>query len=352
MGAVIRLLSAVLVVRQIVRSPDQDGPSRRPPVPATGTSGEAPGVPGARARSPQEVPARGWWQIVRRAFAESSADNVSMLAGGVAFFGFLAIIPALIALVSLYGLVADPAQVAATIENLSSALPASARDLVVGQIASVVNAGTGSLTVGLVISVLAALFSASSGTQNLMAAINIAYDEDEGRSAVKLRALALALTVGAILFVVVAVALVAVAPVLLDGLGTAGRILAQVVRWVLLVGLVVLGLAVVYRVAPDRDAPRFRWVTPGSVVATLLWVVGSVAFSLYVDNFGSYNKTYGALAGVVVFLLWLYLTSYIVLLGAEVNSEAEYQTEQDTTRGPPQPMGSRGAAKADDAVDA
>ena len=267
-------------------------------------------------------------------------------------FGFLAIIPALIALVSLYGLVADPAQVASTIENLSSALPASARDLVVGQIESVVNAGTGSLTTGLVISVLAALFSASSGTQNLMAAINIAYDESEGRGAVKLRALALALTVGAVLFVVVAVALVAVAPVLLDGLGTAGRILAQVVRWVLLVGLVVSGLAVAYRVAPDRDAPRFRWVTPGSVVATLLWVVGSVLFSLYVDNFGSYNKTYGALAGVVVFLLWLYLTSYIVLLGAEVNSEAEYQTEQDTTRGRPQPMGSRGAAKADDAVDA
>ncbi|MDD7938362.1 YihY/virulence factor BrkB family protein [Actinomycetospora lutea] len=351
MGLVVRLLSAVLVVRQVLQGPGDDPPRRRAAPTAAG-AGTAPAVPGARARSPQEVPARGWWQIVRRGFRESSADNVSMLAGGVAFFGFLAIIPALIALVSLYGLVADPAQVAATIEGLSEALPASAQSLVTDQIAAVVGAGTGSLTAGLVISVLAALFSASSGTQNLMAAINIAYDETEGRGAVKLRALALALTLGAIVFVIVAVALVAVAPLLLDALGTAGRVLAQVVRWVLLVGLVVVGLAVAYRIAPDRDAPRFRWVTPGSLFATLLWIVGSIAFSFYVDNFGSYNKTYGTLAGIVVFLLWLYLTSYIVLLGAEINSEAEYQTEQDTTRGAPQPMGTRGAAKADDAVDA
>lgn len=349
MGAVVRLLSAVLVVRSVVRGPDEDAPPRRRSSVPSGTGGA---VPGAQAASPVQVPARGWWQILRRAFAEGSKDNVSMLAGGVAFFGFLAVIPALIALVSLYGLVADPTEVAATIEGLSEALPASAQQLVADQIGSVVSAGTGSLTTGLVISVLAALFSASSGTQNLMAAINIAYDETESRGAVKLRALALGLTVGAIVFVVVAIVLVAVAPIVLDALGTVGRILGQVVRWVLLVGLVVLGLAAVYRIAPDRDAPRLRWVTPGSGIATVLWVVGSVAFSFYVDNFGSYNKTYGTLAGIVVFLLWLYLTSYIVLLGAEINSEAEYQTERDTTKGPPQPMGTRGAAKADDAVDA
>ena len=350
MGAVVRLLSAVLVIRHVIRGRDGTAPRPRPRPRSTATGQGGVVVPGGRAGSPAEVPPRGWWQIVRRAFAESSADNVSMLAGGVAFFGFLAIIPALIALVSLYGLVADPAEVAATIEGLSEALPASAQQLVADQIGSVVSAGSGSLTTGLVISVLAALFSASSGTQNLMAAINIAYDETEGRGAVKLRAIALALTAGAIVFVVVAIVLVAVAPILLDGLGTAGRVLGQVVRWVLLVGLVVAGLAVVYRVAPDRDAPRFSWVTPGSFAATVLWIVGSVAFSFYVDNFGSYNKTYGTLAGIVVFLLWMYLTSYIVLLGAEINSEAEYQTEKDTTKGPAQPMGARGAAKADDVV--
>ncbi|HEY2194925.1 MAG TPA: YihY/virulence factor BrkB family protein [Actinomycetospora sp.] len=342
-----RLLSAGLVARSVVhgvrRSPDADRPPRSP-------NGVPDTPPGSRAATPTDIPPAGWWQIVRRAFAESSKDKVSMLAGGVAFFGFLAVFPALIALVSLYGLVADPAQAAHTLESVTSALPETARPLVAEQLQSVVTSSSGGLTTGLIIAALAALFSASSGTQNLMAAVNIAYDETEGRNAVKLRALALALTLGAVVFVIVSIALVAVAPIVLDQLGGPGQVIGQVVRWVLLVLLVVVGLAVLYRVAPDRDAPRFRWVTLGSVAATVLWVVGSVLFSLYVDNFGSYNKTYGALAGVVVLMLWIYLTSYIVLLGAEINAESELQTVEDTTKGRPQPMGSRGATKADDVV--
>jgi membrane protein len=341
-----QLLSAGLVARSVVngvRHPE-DADRRRPRTEAPDTP------PGSRAAKPTEIPPTGWWQIVRRAFAESSKDNVSMLAGGVAFFGFLAIFPALIALVSLYGLVADPAQAAQTLESVTSALPESARPLVAEQLQAVVTSSSGGLTTGLVISALAALFSASSGTQNLMAAVNIAYDETEGRNAVKLRLLALALTLGAVVFVIVSIALVAVAPIVLDHLGVVGQVVGQIVRWVLLVLLVVVGLAVLYRVAPDRDAPRFRWVTLGSVAATVLWVVGSVVFSLYVDNFGSYNKTYGALAGVIVLMLWMYLSAYIVLLGAEINAESELQTVRDTTKGPPKPMGSRGAAKADDVV--
>lgn len=306
--------------------------------------------PGAWAEGPTEIPARGWWQIVRRAFAESSKDNVSMLAAGVAFFGFLAIFPALIALVSLYGLVANPEQAAATVRSVTSALPSNVQPLIADQLGSVASGSNGGLTTGLIIATLAALYSASSGTQNLIAAVNIAYDESENRNFLKLRGLALALTLGAILFILVAIALVAVAPIVLGYLGTVGQIVGQIVRWVLLVVLVVLGLAAVYRLAPDRDAPRFRWVSLGSAVATVLWIAGSVVFSFYVNNFGSYNKTYGALAGVVVLLLWLYLTSYIVLLGAEINSESELQTAQDTTKGRPQPMGQRGATKADDAV--
>jgi membrane protein len=149
--------------------------------------------------------------------------------------------------------------------------------------------------------------------------------------------------------VLVAIALVAVVPVVLDALnlGVVGTIVAQVLRWVLLVVVVVIALAVVYRVAPDRDAPKFAWTSPGAIVATVLWVIGSALFSLYVNNFGSYNATYGALAGVVVLLLWMYLTSYIVLLGAEINAEAERQTLRDTTKGPEQPMGERRAQAAD-----
>src|SRR6185437_12403613 len=198
-----------------------------------------------------------------------------------------------------------------------------------------------------------ALWSASSGTGNLLKAINIAYDEDENRGFLKVRGIALALTLGAIVFVLLTLALVAVVPVVLNvlPLGPVGTVLAQVLRWVLLVALVVAALAVTYRIAPDRDQPRFSWVTTGSLVATVLWIIGSIAFSLYVNNFGSYNKTYGAIAGVVVLMLWLYLTSYIVLLGAEINAESERQTREDTTRGAPAPRGERGAAAADEVAD-
>jgi membrane protein len=306
-------------------------------------------IPGERAETPAQIPPAGWRQVARRALKESSADNVPMLAGGVAYFAFLAVFPALIAAISLYGLIADPTTVAAQLRSLAAILPQSTQPLIADQLNAVVSTSGGALTIGLIVSVLAALWSASSGTANLIKAINIAYDEDEHRGTIKLRAIALGLTLGAIVFVLLTLGLVAVVPVALDALpiGTLGRLLAQVLRWVALVGLVVVALAVVYRIAPDRDAPRFRWVSVGALVATALWVLGSIGFSLYVNFFGNYNKTYGAVAGVVVLMLWLYLTSYIVLLGAEVNAESERQTRRDTTRGPAQPMGTRGADAAD-----
>ncbi len=309
--------------------------------------------PGRDARNPTEIPSRGWWQVTRRAFKEASADHVPMLAGGVAFFAFLAVFPAIIAAITLYGLVADPTTVAAQARSFTAALPQSAQPLVAGQITQVTQGSGGGLTIGLVVSLLAALWSASGGVSNLMQAVNIAYDEDESRGFLKLRGTALLLTLGAIVFVLLTLALVAVVPVLLGALalGPAATVIAQVVRWVLLVLVLVVALAVVYRLAPDRDAPRFRWVSVGAVVATVLWIIGSVVFSLYVNNFGRYGNTYGALAGVVVLLLWLYLTSYVVLLGAEINAEAEKQTARDTTQGEPVPRGERGAVAADEVVD-
>jgi membrane protein len=306
-------------------------------------------LPGVAAEKPTEIPARGWKQIVKRSWAENTADNMPIIAGGVAFFAFLAIFPALIAMISIYGLVASPQTVAQQVEDISRALPSSAAGLITDQLRSITSHPGGARTVGLVVSILAALWSASGGVGNLMTAVNIAYDEVETRSFVKRKATALALTVGAIVFVLVTLALVAVLPAVLDRLplGIVGTVLAQVARWVLLLGVMAGSLAVLYRVAPDRDAPRFRWVTLGSVVVTVLWAVVSVAFSLYVNNFGSYDKTYGAIAGVIVLMLWLYLTCYLVLLGAEINAEAEHQTAQDTTEGDPAPMGQRGATAAD-----
>jgi membrane protein len=306
--------------------------------------------PGDDARTPAQIPARGWWQVTKRAFAEGKTDNVPILAGGVAFFAFLALFPAMIAALTLYGLVSDPATVAGQISSLAQLLPETARPLVTDQLNSVAAGGGGALSVGLIVSLLAAVWSASGGTMNLIKATNVAYDEDESRGFIKLRGIALLLTLGAVVFLLLAVALVAVVPALFNALGLAGvgLVIAQIVRWVLLVVLVVVALAIVYRVAPDRDAPRFAWVSTGAIVATVLWVIGSILFSLYVSNFGSYNKTYGALAGVIVLMLWLYLTSYVVLLGAEINAESEKQTSRDSTVGPEAPRGQRGAEAADD----
>jgi membrane protein len=272
-----------------------------------------------------------------------------MLAAGVAFFAFLAIPPALIAALTLYGLVADPQTVARQMQGLAGSLPREAQPLIADQLNAVVSGSNGALSLGLAVSVLLALWTASSGTSNLMAAVNIAYDEQETRGFLKLRAIALALTLGAIVFMLLTLFLLAAVPPLLQALqlGIVGTILAQVIRWALLVALVIAALAIVYRLASNRDAPKFVWTSPGAIIATVLWVLGSGLFSLYVNNFGSYNKTYGTLAGIIVFLLWLYLTSYIILLGAEINAEAEKQTAADTTVGDPVPMGQRRAVAAD-----
>ncbi|HJX45527.1 MAG TPA: YihY/virulence factor BrkB family protein [Geodermatophilus sp.] len=310
-------------------------------------------LPGVDATRPTHIPLRGWKQIVKRAWAENSADNMPIIAAGVAFWGFLSIFPALIALISIYGLVASPETVARQIEELSAALPRSAAELVTDQLNTITSRSGGALTFGLIASVGAALFSASGGVNNLVTAVNIAYDEVETRNFVKLRALSLLLTLGATLFVLITFSLVAVVPAVLDAipLGPFATVLTQVVRWVLLLGVVVGSLSVLYRLAPDRDDPKFRWVSLGSIVVTLIWALVSLLFSFYVNNFGSYDKTYGAIAGVIVLMLWLYLTCYLILLGAEINSEAEHQTAQDTTAGPEVPMGERNATMADELPD-
>jgi membrane protein len=305
--------------------------------------------PGATASQPKDIPTKGWFQITKRAWAEAKVDQVPLLAAGVAFYSFLSLFPAMIAAVTIYGLVADPATVARQTKAISDALPSDAASIITDQMEAIAAQPQQSLGLGLVIALALALWSASGGVGNIVSAVNIAYDEEETRGFVKRKALALAFTLGAILFVVVAVTLIAVTPLLLDAFIPDGalHVLLNAARWVGLVIAVAIALAVLYRYAPDRDSPRFAWVSIGAAVATLIWVVASVGFSLYVDNFGSYSKTYGALAGVAVLMLWLWITAFIVLLGAEINAEAEQQTVQDTTVGEPEPLGQRGAVKAD-----
>ncbi len=319
---------------------EQAGPSARP------TTGDA------RADQPTDIPADGWMDVLKRSKGQVKDDHVSLLAAGVAFRFFLALFPGLIAALSIYGLVADPDKVREQVESVLSAVPEEARTIVTDQLSSVASGSGGALGFATIISLLAAIYSASSGMNGLIEAVNVAYDEKETRGFLRLRGLALLLTLGAIVFLVLAVGLIAVLPPILSsvGLGGAASVLITIGRYAGLVLLFIVTLAVVYRYAPDRENPRFSWVGVGALTATVLWILGSVAFGLYVQLFGSYNKTYGALAGVVILLLWLFLTAFVVLLGAEVNSEAELQTAADTTTGESRPMGARGAVKADHAA--
>jgi membrane protein len=304
---------------------------------------------GREAERPSEIPPRGWFAVLKRVKAEVKEDNVPLLAAGVAFYAMLALFPAIIAVVTIYGMVADPAQVESQVNEFAKGLPSGADQLITEQLKNVVNAGEQSLSIGLALSLLAVFWSVSSGVQGLVKSLNLVYDERETRGFLKLRGLSLLLTLGAIVVVVVALVLIAVFPGVIDdlGLGQAGELAASIARWVVLALLVLAALAVVYRFAPDRANPRWRWVSWGAVVALVLWLLGSVGFSWYVDNFGKYNQTYGALAAVIILLLWLFLSSFAVLFGAEFDAETERQTARDTTTGPEQPLGQRDAEVAD-----
>jgi membrane protein len=256
--------------------------------------------------------------------------------------------PALIALVSIYGLFADPATIADQMNAVTEALPPAARQVIIDQV-TMLAARRAALSIGLAISIVIALWSASGGISNLLTAVNVAYDEEEKRGFVKKRLLSLGLTIAAIVFMVVMLGIVAVLPALLKSIFGTGllRWVFQILSWLVLMVLVVIALAIIYRLGPDRDAPKMKWVSVGAIVATVIWLIASIGFSFYSSTFGNYAKTYGVFAGIVVLLFWLWITAYAMLLGAEINAESEQQTVADTTKGEEQPLGKRGAIKAD-----
>jgi membrane protein len=302
---------------------------------------------GRQADVPQEIPPRGWKDIAKRTAKEVKADQVPLLGAGVAFYALLSLFPAIIAGVSIYGLVADPTTVQDQINQLTNMLSPETAKIVGTQLQQVTSGAGGALGLATVIGILTALWSASSGMKAMVTGVNLAYDETEGRKFVKLRGLALLLTLGAMVLVGVALATIVGYPPIADNLPTVLRWLVAILRFVVLGGLLVVGLAVLYRYAPDRDQPKWSWVSWGSGIATLLWVLATVGFSIYANFFGNYNKTYGALAGVIILMFWLFLSAFVVLVGAEVNTEMELQTAKDTTAGPTKPMGDRDAHAAD-----
>lgn len=306
---------------------------------------------GRSATTPWQLSRLGWRDIGWRVWDQFSKNNVSIVSAGVAFYGLLAIFPILAALVSIYGLLLNPADVESQLTFLEDMLPVGAWTILKNQLHFLASQSGATLSISAAIGFLLALWSARMGTGALMTALNIVYKEEEKRSLIRTYITALLLTLGGILFSVAALSLLVVLPALLSyidaGLGAATQDFLIVLRWPLLAVGTMFVLTILYRFGPSRRAARWEWLSIGAVVATLLWMLVSWGFSFYVAHFGSYNETYGSLGAVVILMLWFWLTAMTVLIGAELNAEMEHQTKMDTTTGRPKPMGKRNAYMAD-----
>ncbi|MEM1032795.1 MAG: YihY/virulence factor BrkB family protein [Myxococcota bacterium] len=298
---------------------------------------------GRTAESPLQIPPAGWRDIIWRLRHELGRDNVTVVAAGVAFFGLLALVPALGATVSLYGLIADPADVARHLHALGGYLPASSATLFRRQLQNIVARSTTTLGLSLALNLLLSAWSASRAMTSLLSALTIAYDEDTNRSWVRLRAVSLAFTLVAVLISSVSIGLIVALPAVLVVVGVDDAVW---IRWPVLFATSVGGLALLYRHGPARRPARFRWTILGALLGTTLWIGGSILLSTYIQHFVEL-RAYGSLGAVVAMMLWMFLTAWSVMLGAELNAEVERQTEVDTTVGPPRPRGERGAFAAD-----
>lgn len=284
-------------------------------------------------------------QIARRLRRQVDEDHVTLAASGIAFQGFIALVPMLVAAVSVYGLVADPDDVVRLIDRIGSTVPAEVSNFLEGQLESIVAANVGALGLGAILGLASGFWSASTGVRYLIEGINLAYDEDaDDRAFWKKRGLAMLLTLLFFSFLAVSAALIAFTAGVRGVPGAATTVGA----WLVVGGLLMVVLATLYRYAPDRDEPEWIWVSPGAVVTVIGWVAVSFLFSIYVSNFGTYNETYGSLGTIIVTLLWLFATALVVLLGAELNAEIERQTAADSTTGPDDPSGERNATAADE----
>jgi membrane protein len=276
-------------------------------------------------------------------------DNASLVAAGIGLNALLAVLPTLAVVVSVYGLFASPQDVLKDLGPFLDVMPGDAAKVLRYELQSLVSPADHTLGIGAVFSAIVALWNSRRGMSAVLTATNIAYKEKERRGFLRQTAIALGFILGSLLIFVVMLGVGVAVPLVLRHfpLGRAATVVVLVSRWLLLLVFAVLVLSLAYRYAPNRRPPKWRWVTWGSAIAATVWILGSLAFSAYVQNFGRYGQTYGALGGVIVLLMWFYLMGFTIVLGAEINAEMEHQTARDTTEGPPAPMGRRGAYVAD-----
>ena len=304
---------------------------------------------GRQAETPAEIPWPGWKAVLRRSLREAISDRISLVAAGCAFWATLALFPAITMLIFIYGLAFDPATVEPQLQVLSRFAPPAMFSLISDRVHQLVAQRQGTLGLGLLLSTGFALWSSANGTKSLLSALNLAYEEQEARGFFRYQLTALAMTLCAFVAAALAVSTLVFLPAVIAFLGLSGytQTLLRVGGITVMVIFVLLGLSLLYRFGPSRRQARWRWITPGSMLATLLWLIVSTVFTVYVSNLANYDATYGPLSTVAAVMMWFWMTAYAVLLGAELNSELELQTARDSTVAPPMPLGRRGAYVAD-----
>ena len=349
-GSLVALLGIALALEYLLPASDERS-ADLPAVRSRNPESEAVerGDRGRRATTPSEIPPRGWKDILLRVYANISKHRILALAAGMTYYSILAIFPAIAALVAMYGLFSDPTTIARHLDQLGGFLPGGAIDVAREQLTRVASNGSQALGLTFLIGLATSLWSANAAMKSLFDTLNIVHDEEEKRGFVKLNAISLGFTIGGVVFIVAALSSIVAVPVILKyvGLSDAGDLLLRVGRWPAMYLILTFALAIIYRFGPSREAPRWRWITWGSAMAALLWLVVSGLFSWYAASFGKFNETYGSLGAVIGFMTWLWISAIVILLGAELDAEMEHQTMRDTTTGAPKPMGARGARMAD-----
>jgi membrane protein len=303
---------------------------------------------GRFAGKPSEIPPAGWKDILLRVYNGIEEDRILANAAGVTYYALLALFPGVAALVSIYGLFADPSTIAGHLDTMSGFAPGGAVDVIRDQLTRLAAQGSTTLGVSFLIGLVVSLWSANSGMKALFDALNVVYAEKEKRSFIKLNLVSLCFTIGGIALLLVALTCVVALPVVLNYVPLPGMgLILKLARWPVLLVLIAFALTLIYRYGPSRTEPRWQWVTWGSAFAAIAWVAASALFSWYASNFGSFNKTYGSLGAIIGFMIWMWLSMIVVLLGGKLNAEIEHQTARESTVGPPMPLGQRGARMAD-----
>ncbi|MDU9006946.1 YihY/virulence factor BrkB family protein [Sedimentitalea todarodis] len=302
---------------------------------------------GRHAQNPSEIPATGWRDVLWRVYTGTSDNNIFLVAGGVTFYLLLAVVPGLAAFVSLFGLFADPVAISEHIASLRGVLPSEGIKLLQSELDALLLQERGTLTFGFLLSYVFTFWITNNSVKAMLGALNVAYDEIEKRSFIQLTLASFAFTLAAMATVIVILTAIATIQVTNSAESPLHSSVLRILQWPVLMIMVALGLAVLYRYGPSRSSPKWRWVSWGSTLATVVWIASSFAFTMYLENFANYNATYGSLGALVGFLFWVWISVLIVIVGASLNAEMERQTAKDTTDPPDQEMGKRGAVVAD-----